>query len=50
MQDWEEIEYLKNEKSPGIVLEKSWNSVFQFPYEPCWIYAFVEVQCPKCLH
>ena len=23
-------------KSPGIVLEKSWNSVFPFPYEPCF--------------
>ena len=30
----ESIEFLKNEKSPGIVLEKSWNSVFRFPYEP----------------
>ena len=36
IQNWEEIESLKNEKSPGIVLEKSWNSVFPFPYEP-WV-------------
>ena len=35
IQKWEEIESLKNEKSPGIVLEKSWNSVFPFLYEPC---------------
>ena len=34
IQNWEEIESLKNEKSPGIVLEKSWNSVFPFLYEP----------------
>ena len=34
IQNWEEIESLKNEKSPGIVLEKSWNSVFAFPYKP----------------
>ena len=32
----EEIESLKNEKSPRIVLEKSWNSVFPFLYEPCF--------------
>ena len=31
IQNWVEIESLKNEK----VLEKSWNSVFPFPYEPC---------------
>ena len=31
IQNWEEIESLKNEK----VLEKSWNSVFPFPNEPC---------------
>ena len=35
IQNWEEIESLKNEKRPGIVLEKSWNSVFPFLYEPC---------------
>ena len=34
IQNWEEIESLKNERSPGVVLEKSWNSVFPFPYEP----------------
>ena len=28
--NWEEIESLKKEKSPGIVLEKSWNSVIPF--------------------
>ena len=33
--NWEEIESLKTKKSPGIVLEKSWNSVFPFLYEPC---------------
>ena len=33
IQKWEEIESLKNEKNPGIVLEKSWNSVYPFPYE-----------------
>ena len=32
IQNWEHIESLKNEISPGIVLEKSWNSVFPFPY------------------
>ena len=31
IQNWEEIESLKNEKGPGIVLKKSWNSVFPFP-------------------
>ena len=31
IQNWEDIESLKDEK----VLEKSWTSVFQFPYEPC---------------
>ena len=30
-----EIESLKTEKSPGIILEKSWNFVFMFLYEPC---------------
>ena len=35
VQNWEEIESLKNEKRPGIVLEKSSNSVFRFLYEPC---------------
>ena len=30
-----EIESLKNEKSPWIVLEKSWNSIFLFLYGPC---------------
>ena len=35
IKNWEENESLKIEKSPGIVLEKSWNSVFPFPYEPC---------------
>ena len=36
IQNWEEIESLKNDKSPGIVLEKSWNSVFPFLYrKPC---------------
>ena len=34
IQKSEEIESLKNEKSPGIVLEKSWNSVFPFRYQP----------------
>ena len=32
---WEEIESLKSEKSSGIVLEKSRNSFFPLPYEPC---------------
>ena len=31
IQNWEEIESLKNEKK---VLEKSWNSVIPFPFEP----------------
>ena len=31
-----EIESLKTEKSPGIILEKSWNFVFMFLYEPCY--------------
>ena len=31
IQKWEEIESLKNKK----VLEKPWNSVFLFPYDPC---------------
>ena len=35
IQNWEEIDSLKNGKSSGIVLEKSWNSVFPFLYEPC---------------
>ena len=30
-----EIESLKTEKSPGIILEKSWNFVFMFLYKPC---------------
>ena len=30
-----EIESLKTEKSLGIILEKSWNFVFMFLYEPC---------------
>ena len=29
-----EIESLKTEKSPRIILEKSWNFVFMFLYEP----------------
>ena len=36
MQNWGEIESLKNEKSPGIVLEKFLNSVCPFRYEP-WV-------------
>ena len=32
-QYWEEMESLKYEKSPRIVLEKSWNSVFPLTYE-----------------
>ena len=38
IKDWlkvNEIESLKTEKSPGIILEKSWNFVFMFLYEPC---------------
>ena len=35
IQNLEEIESLKNKKNPGIVLEKSWNSVLSFAYEPC---------------
>ena len=31
-----EIESLKTEKSPGIILEKFWNSVFLFLYQP-WL-------------
>ena len=38
MQNWEEIESLKNEK----VLEKSWSSVFLFPYEPCIMFGSME--------
>ena len=36
IQNWEQIESFKkkNEKNPGIVLEKPWNSVFPFPYKP----------------
>ena len=30
-----EIESLKTEKSPEIILEKSWNFFFMFLYEPC---------------
>ena len=32
-----EIVSLKTEKSPGIILEKSWSFVFLFLYEPCGI-------------
>ena len=34
IQNWEEIESLKNE-IPGIVVEKSLTSVFPLPYQPC---------------
>ena len=41
--NWEEIESLKNEK----ILEKSWNSVFPFPYEPCLniTFSLLSVSC-----
>ena len=44
IQNWEEIEPLKNEK----VLEKSLNSVFPFPYNPCLntMFCLLSVSCP----
>ena len=41
--NWEEIESLKNEK----ILEKSWNFVFPFPYEPCLntMFSLLSVSC-----
>ena len=43
IQNWEEIESLKNEK----VLEKFWTSVFPFPYEPCLntMFCLLSVSC-----
>ena len=43
IQNWEEIESLKNEK----VLEKPWNSVFPFQNEPCLntMFCLLSVSC-----
>ena len=50
IQNWEEIESLKNERIPGMVLEKSWNYVLSFLYEPCaYAYGTVTLLCMfKC--